>query len=320
MVESVRVQAPAKVNLALLVGGVDQSGYHELGTVFQAVSIFDRIEVKDAPAGVFELAISGPGQDELPTDDRNLAIRAARTLAGHCKVTDRGVAIRIHKQIPIAAGMAGGSADAAGTLVACSQLWGLELEHDELVRLGAVLGADVPFCVLGGTAIGRARGDLLTPVRTTGKLHWVFATSAVGLSTPEVFRRFDQLSPARSTTLGSELLAGLETGDVSMIAGNLTNDLELAALDLRPELAEVLDRGREVGALGGLLSGSGPTCAFLVSDADAAEAVSRELRKLPQVKECFLALGPVPGARAQGWQAHQPLSSTEFVGDWPHGG
>lgn len=294
-----RVRVPGKVNLALLVGDVDDSGYHELGTVFHAVSLFDDVVAEPAQAGVIELQISGEGANELPTDDRNLAVRAATMLASEYGVR-AGVRLSIHKRIPIAGGMAGGSADAAGALLACAVAWDLDAGPDDLSRLGARLGADVPFALLGGVAIGRGRGDQLVPLLTRGKLCWVFATSHGGLSTPAVFRRCDELGPGRSTALPEGLLTALATGDVAGVAAGLTNDLSDAALDLDPSLAEVLDVGKAAGALGAVLSGSGPTCAFLVASENDGLRVADKLGALPQVRAAVRAWGPVPGAQLIG--------------------
>lgn len=297
MSEQIKVRVPAKVNLALLVGGVDADGYHELGTVFHAVSLFDDVTAEAAPPGTFELTMTGLGAEWLPTDDRNLAIRAAKLLASRYRVADAGVQLTIHKRIPIAGGMAGGSADAAGTLLACSVLWDVDVSPDELGALAAELGADVPFPLLGGVAIGTGRGDQLVPLLTRGRLHWVFATSHGGLSTPTVFRRFDELRPAGSTALPEALLSALATGDTPAIASALVNDLEVAALDLDPALAEVLSAGREAGALGAIVSGSGPTCAFLVASKADGLRVAAALEALPDVGEAHRAWGPVPGAQ-----------------------
>lgn len=284
------------MNLALLVGGVDEEGYHELGTIFQAVSLYDDLEVSTAPPGRVSLELSGIGADWLPTDETNLAVRAARLLASTYGV-EAGARMRVHKRIPVAGGMAGGSADAAGALLACAALWDVAASQDELLALGSQLGADVPFSLLGGVAIGRGRGDQLIPLLSRGKLCWVFATSHRGLSTPEVFRRFDQLRPPGEVTLPGRLLTALVAGDLPRIAHGLVNDLQEASLDLAPELAEVLERGRSAGALAGLVSGSGPTCAFLVASEHQGLVVADAVSALPQVDQTHRAWGPVPGAR-----------------------
>ena len=299
MSEAIRVRVPAKVNLALLVGGSDEAGYHELGTIFQAVSLYDNIEVASAPPGQVSIELSGLGADWLPTDEENLAVRAARLLASAYGV-EAGVRMRIHKRIPIAGGMAGGSADAAGALLACAALWDVAASKEELLALGAQLGADVPFCLLGGVAIGRGRGDQLIPLLTRGKMCWVFATSHRGLSTPEVFRRFDELRPPGEVRLPERLLTALVSGDLPEIARGLVNDLQQASLDLAPELAAVLETGRAAGALAALVSGSGPTCAFLVASEHQGLVVANALSALAQVDQTHRACGPVPGARLRG--------------------
>lgn len=296
MDSQIRVRVPAKVNLALLVGGTRQDGYHELGTIFLAVSIFDEITAELAEPGRFEVQVSGLDAETLPRDDRNLAVRAGRLLAERHHIAS-GVRLGIEKQIPVAGGMAGGSADAAGALLACARLFGLELNAAELGGLARELGADVPFALLGGAAAGLGRGDQLTPVPVAGRLHWVFATSRAGLSTPRVFARFDELCVPGATDLPGPLLSALAAGDLAGVATGLVNDLAEPALDLRPELGEVLSAGRRAGALGALISGSGPTCAFLVAGAEEGAQVAAALSQLTQVRRVCSAWGPVPGAQ-----------------------
>ena len=192
--QMVRVRVPAKVNLALFVGAADDTGYHELATVFQALSLWDELVVEPAVPGIYRVAFRGEGAAFLPTDDTNLAIRAARLLAQHCKIEDAGCHIVVRKRIPVAGGMAGGSADAAAVLVACNEMWGRPANASELRELAAQLGADVPFLLTGGTAIGTGRGDIIEPVAAAGTYHWTLALSHSGLSTPAVFREFDRLT------------------------------------------------------------------------------------------------------------------------------
>lgn len=286
------------MNLALTVGGTDADGYHELVTIFQAISLYDDIQVDPAPAGEFRLSFRGEGAAFLPTDETNLAIRAARAMASRFEVADAGIEMVIRKRIPVAGGMAGGSADAAGVLVACNELWGCGADHDELVALGRGLGADVPFCLLGGTALGTGRGDDLIPVLTRGTYHWVLALSHSGLSTPSVFRAFDTLTPAPPELLApDELTAALAEGDVAAVGRALNNDLEAAALSLQPLLAATLDIGAEAGALGSIISGSGPTCAFLAADAETATRIADALVVFSGVRAVRVAHGPVAGAQ-----------------------
>lgn len=291
------MRVPAKVNLALRVGGTDPQGFHELGTVFQAVSLGDEVHAEPAAAGEFRLAFHGEGAAFLPVDDTNLAIRAARLLADRFEVAGAGVSLTIRKRIPVAGGMAGGSADAAAVLVACNALWEVGATSDELDPLAAELGSDVPFLLRGGTAIGTGRGIELAPVMTSGTYHWTFALSHTGLSTPTVFREFDRISGPQPTRIPAPLLEGLRAGDAVAVGANLVNDLEAAAISLQPGLAHTLRLGREAGALGAIVSGSGPTCAFLAgSDAHSIE-LAEALGVFSGVRAVRRAFGPVMGAR-----------------------
>lgn len=297
MTRAVRVRVPAKVNLALRVGGTDEQGFHELGTVFQAVSLGDEVQAETTRTGDFRLAFQGEGAGFLPVDDTNLAIRAAKLLAQRFDVADAGVSLLIRKRIPVAGGMAGGSADAAAVLVACNALWGLGASRDDLQPIAAELGSDVPFLLLGGTAIGTGRGIDLTPVMTSGTYHWTFALSHGGLSTPSVFKEFDRLSEPRSTEIPEPLLEALRAGDAAAVGANLTNDLEEAALSLQPGLAHTLKLGLEAGALGAIVSGSGPTCAFLAGSDAHGHELAEALSVFSGVRAVRRAYGPVAGAQ-----------------------
>lgn len=292
----VRVRVPAKVNLALCVGDLDASGYHPLSTVFHAVSLFDEVSARSAEPGRFTLTMSGDGLADVPADDTNLAVRAARLLAQRHGTGGEGVHLHLKKQIPVAGGMAGGSADAAGALLACSVLWDLDTTPDDLHELAAELGSDVPFALLGGTAIGTGRGEQLVPMLSRGTYHWVLALSHKGLSTPKVFRRFDELAGEHDATLPSDVPQALATADHQALGRALRNDLQAAALDLRPDLAETLAAGVAAGAIGAVVSGSGPTCAFLAADEAAAMDLAAALAQAPTVAAVKRAQGPVPGA------------------------
>ncbi len=296
----VRVRVPAKINVGLAVGALAADGYHSLSTVFQAVSLYDDIAVEAAPAGVLELVMKGEGAEELPVDDTNLAIRAGLLLLESQGLSrdDYGAHISIKKGIPIAGGMAGGSADAAGTLLALSVLWDLDVSPDELQILGAQLGADVPFSLLGGTALGVGHGDQLAPVLTRGTYHWVIALAEEGLSTPAVYRRFDEMELGAPTPeLDRELLVALAAGDVTHVGALLRNDLQPAACDLRPELRVLLDAGLAAGAIGALVSGSGPTCAFLAAGESAAMDLLNKIQESGLARDYRRVFGPVAGAR-----------------------
>ncbi|MBB1482453.1 4-(cytidine 5'-diphospho)-2-C-methyl-D-erythritol kinase [Tessaracoccus sp. MC1865] len=297
MSNTVRVRVPAKVNLALRVGGTDAQGYHRLATVFQAVSLGDEVAAEEAGAGQFSLAFHGEGAAFLPVDDTNLAIRAAKLLARHVGRDDVGVSLIIRKRIPVAGGMAGGSADAAAVLVACSALWELGLSREELHALAAELGSDVPFLLLGGTAIGTGRGEQLAPLMTEGTYHWTFALSHTGLSTPAVFREFDRVSTPNATDIPHDLVEALRAGDLPAVGAALSNDLEEAAIALQPTLAHTLRLGRDAGALGAIVSGSGPTCAFLAGSEAHSHEIAEALAVFSGVRAVRRAYGPVSGAQ-----------------------
>lgn len=297
MPRPVIVRAPSKVNLHLGVGDLRADGYHELTTVFQALSLSDDVEI--APAASLSVRVVGVGADEVPTDRRNLVWQAAVRLA-HLAGRAPLVEIAIRKGIPVAGGMAGGSADAAAALVGLNELWELGLSRDELATIGAELGSDVPFALYGGTALGRGRGEDLLPVLARNTFHWVLALAKGGLSTPAVYGELDRLrdqgDPPRVAE-PQELLQALASGDARHLAPLLGNDLQAAALTLRPELRRTLRAGVGAGALAGLISGSGPTCAFLCDNEAAAVAVAAELSGAGVCRSVRTATGPVPGAR-----------------------
>ncbi len=299
---TVHVKVPGKINLALRVGTLQEDGYHDVATAYQAVSLCD--EVWATHSADFSIEVDGSVDvSRVPTDGANLAVRAARLLAartGH----DGGAALRVHKRIPVTGGMGGGSADAAGALVACDALWETALPRDELLELAAELGSDVPFALLGGTAIGTGRGDQLSPALATGSFEWVLALADFGLSTPEVYaeldrhrerHRVDIAPPLLAPAVDISVLQALRAGDPVMLAEAMTNDLQPVALQLAPELAGTLELGERSGALVGIVSGSGPTIAFLAPDTDSAIGLQVSLSAAGLT--ALRAHGPVPGAR-----------------------
>lgn len=297
---SITVRVPGKVNLFLGVGDLRDDGYHELTTVFHAVSLFDEITVRNAD--VLSLEVSGEGVEDVPTDHRNLAWRAAELLAEHVgRAPD--VAISVEKSIPVAGGMAGGSADAAAVLVAINALWELGVPRRDLHTLAAELGSDVPFALHGGTALGTGRGEQLATVLARSTFHWVLAFGKRGLSTPKVFAEIDRLraNPDRDQMPRLEepepLLAALASGDAVQLAPLLGNDLQSAAVSLDSGLRRTLRAGEDAGALAGIVSGSGPTCAFLCSSASSAIDVGVELAGAGVCRTVRAASGPVHGAR-----------------------
>lgn len=300
---SVTVRVPGKVNLYLAVGDRREDGYHELTTVFHAVSLLDEVTVRNADVLSLELVGEGSsGPEALPTDERNLAWQAAELMAEHVgRAPD--VAITIEKSIPVAGGMAGGSADAAAVLVAMNSLWELGVPRRDLHSMAAQLGSDVPFALHGGTALGTGRGGELATVLARNTFHWVLAFANGGLSTPAVFAEIDRLRESEKRTLPPPLddaepvLAALASGDPASLASLLGNDLQPAALSLDPALRRTLRAGVEAGALAGIVSGSGPTCAFLCASSTSAVNVGAELAGAGVCRTVRVASGPVQGAR-----------------------
>ncbi|MER6958380.1 MULTISPECIES: 4-(cytidine 5'-diphospho)-2-C-methyl-D-erythritol kinase [unclassified Streptomyces] len=293
---SVTVRVPAKVNVQLAVGAARADGFHDLANVFLAVGLYDEVTV--TPAAELRVTCEGPDADQVPLDVTNLAARAAIALAErHGRAAD--VHLHIAKDIPVAGGMAGGSADGAGALVACDALWGTGASQDELLEICAELGSDVPFSLVGGAALGTGRGEKLTALEVGGAFHWVFAMAERGLSTPAVFREFDRLAEGRDIPepiASHDLLDALAKGDPDALAATLSNELQPAALSLFPELADTLAAGRAAGALATLVSGSGPTTAHLARDAASAAKIAEALTVSGTCRSVRVASGPAPGA------------------------
>lgn len=300
MQNTVTARTPAKVNIDLSVGPLRGDGYHDLVTVFHAVSVYDDVTVQAAePGSGVRIAVTGDDAGNVPTDESNLAVQAVLLLSKHTGVK-ADVSIMIRKQIPVAGGMAGGSADAAGALVACDALWRTEQSKASLIELAAELGSDVPFALHGGTAIGTGRGEQLTPALARGTFHWVFASSRKGLSTPRVYAECDRLRGPEfnePAAMSAHVMSALRSGDATALGHALDNDLQPAAISLRPDLGLLLEVGDDYGALGGIVSGSGPTCAFLVRDDEHALDLSVALSSSGMCDRVLRATGPVPGAR-----------------------
>lgn len=357
---SVSARVPAKINLELLVGPRRDDGYHDLSTVFHAVSLTDEVTV--TPADDWSVSLSGPLTTGVPLDDDNVALKAARLLAERAASTHGRhgagrigpVHVHIDKEIPVAGGMAGGSGDAAATLIACDALWGTAVGRDELGACAALLGSDVNFALTGGTAIGSGRGENVTPVLAQGRYHWVLVLSDEGLQAGSVFAEYDRLReraprrPARdpvaagrgglrvvpdspespeflespesrrAPTSGAtasdadeappsalepsalepsaEMMQALRGGDTKALAAALRNDLQEPAISLRPALGDILAAGLEYGALGGVVSGSGPTVAFLVTGPEGALDLAVALMASGTATQVLRATGPAHGA------------------------
>jgi 4-diphosphocytidyl-2-C-methyl-D-erythritol kinase len=356
-VTAVTARAPAKVNLQLAVGPARANGYHDVVTVYHAVSLFDEVTVTAAARD--SVTVTGEGADSVPANGSNLAARAVTALLGAVGAGARdspGVAISITKRIPVAAGLAGGSADAAAALVACNELWRTGLSQSELCELAAGIGSDVAFGLVGGTAIGVGRGEQVTPALAAGTYHWVLAFATGGLSTAQVYAACDRIratragqgapraagaqtgtasgqdagqgiagqptgvatragaAPARPPArqrasrsaavgppaLDNRLMAALRSGNPAEVGPLLANDLQQAAISLRPELRRTLAAGMEHGALAAIVSGSGPTCAYLAKDARHAAALAVALAGAGVCRTVVHVAGPVPGASVTG--------------------
>ena len=300
--EVAHARAPGKINVSLQVGSVMEDGYHDVAIAYQAVSLYE--DVRAWHADDFSVTFTGSVEtDMIPLDATNLAIKAARLLARHAKYRG-GVRLEIEKHVPVAGGMGGGSADAAATLIACDALWGTKVSRDDMLHLARQLGADVPFALTGGTAIGTGRGDQLSPALAKGSFDWVLVPADFGLSTPAVYAELDihrakhvrDIAPApQAPEVSTEVLHALRAGNPAMLAEVMSNDLQVAALHLQPSLIDVLELGEESGALAGIVSGSGPTLAFLTADVESAADLVEALTDAGH--EAIHVTGPVHGAR-----------------------
>jgi len=323
-VTGVTARVPAKLNLQLAVGPPRADGYHDLVTVFHAVSLFDEVTVE--PAERDRVTVAGEGADRVPGGRDNLALRAVAALRAVVRdggVGPKGVHVVISKRIPVAAGLAGGSADAAAALVACNELWASRLSQQQLCEVGATVGSDVSFALLGGTAVGRGRGERLTPALAPAtQYHWVLAFADGQLSTPEVYATLDRLRAARAGDRGgpgrsgdprgpevaaaraqsadpdldAALMSALRSGDAMLVGRALSNDLQPAAVSLFPPLRKTLLAGVELGALGALVAGSGPTCVFLAANAKRALDLAVSVTGAGVCRSVVRVTGPVPGA------------------------
>ena len=293
-------RVPAKVNLQLAVGPLGDDGFHEVTTVFQAISLFDDVTVATAPENNgISIQITGQTSKGVPSDSSNLAVKAATLMIKKYDLPN-DLNIKLKKEIPVAGGMAGGSADAAGVIVGLDSLFELGLSRDEMEMVGSKIGADVPFSICGGVAIGTGRGDQITPALFKGSYNWVLALSGQGLATPSVYAECDRLREGLSIStpvVSEQLMQALRAGDAKALGKSLSNDLQPAACSLRPALRLVLDVGIDYGALGGIVSGSGPTVVFLVKDDDHAMDLTVALSSSGVISSVVRATGAVAGAR-----------------------
>jgi 4-diphosphocytidyl-2-C-methyl-D-erythritol kinase len=293
-------RVPAKVNLQLAVGPLGDDGFHEVTTVFQAISLFDDVTVETAAENNgISIQVTGQTSTGVPSDSSNLAVKAATLMIKNYDLPS-DINIKLKKEIPVAGGMAGGSADAAGVIVGLDSLFELGLSRDEMEMVGSKIGADVPFSICGGVAIGTGRGDQITPALFKGSYNWVLALSGQGLATPSVYAECDRLREGLSIStpvVSEQLMQALRAGDAKALGKSLSNDLQPAACSLRPALRLVLDVGLDYGALGGIVSGSGPTVAFLVKDDEHAMDLTVALSSSGVISSVVRASGAVAGAR-----------------------
>lgn len=292
----VTVRAPGKVNVHLNVGPRRTDDYHDIATIFQAVAIYDEVTVE--PADCLEVVVTGPEAELLPHHESNLAARAALIVAARA-ACEPNVRICVRKILPVAGGMAGGSANGAAALVACNAHWNVGLRTAELLDLAARLGSDVPFMLTGGTAIGQGRGERLTPVASQVPLHWVFAFPFHGLSTADVYARYDRITqpgPAVGVRVPADLRRAVEHGAVKQITRLMHNDLTESALQLQPHLRLVLRAGLDLGACGAILCGTGASCAFLADDRASGMRLAAALQASGVCRQAHYASGPVAGA------------------------
>ena len=299
MLDAGTVRVPAKVNLQLAVGARRRDGYHNIATVFHAVSLYDDVTATAGENGQIRVTVEGAQAAQVPGGEDNLAVRAARLLAQRAGVPP-AVDLHLHKTIPVSGGMAGGSADAAGALLACDALWGTGLTRGDLLELAAELGSDVPFGFVGGTAIGLGRGERLMPALARGHFDWVLAMADGPLSTPRVYAECDRLRAGRvlpEPRVSDDLMTALRAGNPEALGRALRNDLQPAACSLKPSLRMTLEVGEDYGALGGIVSGSGPTVAFLVRDHEHGLDLAVALTASGVCQVVKRAYGPVHGAR-----------------------
>lgn len=270
----IKIFAYAKINLTLSVLGKRTDGYHDVEMVMQSIELHDIIQIRSLVEGV-SLTVAGA---DLPAGEENLVMRAVKLLDRELGVK-RGVHIHLAKRIPVAAGLGGGSADAAATLVALNMIWRLGLTLPEMMELGVALGSDVPFCLLGGTAIARGRGELLTPVQSGPQMGLVLVKPPFSVSTAQTYNSFTGRQNNRSPDCNAMVVA-LSQGNLAAVAFNLVNDLEEVTAARHPEISQIKNRLLAAGASGVLMTGSGPTVFGLAPDLASARLVAARYRRV----------------------------------------
>ena len=272
--EEIKMRARAKINIALDVIGSRKDGYHDVSMIMQQVDLYDEVIVKKSDKGISLKTDC----EYIPNDEGNIAHKAAKLLKNHCGIRD-GVDIQIDKKIPVAAGLAGGSTDAAAVLIAMNRLWKLGLNKEDLMKLSLPLGADVPFCVLGGAALAEGIGEVLTPISGFENTWVVLSKPNICVSTAEVYKNLDLVNIIKHPEI-NVILDAMKKNDILTVSQNLCNVLESVTEKMHPIIKDVKRKMYEYHALGSLMSGSGPTVFGLFKDYHKAKNAYENLSKV----------------------------------------
>lgn len=302
---SVTGRAPGKINVSFECGDPREDGFHPVATLYLAVGLDEQVTALyradgEITAELDDASTIAVDRETFPVGVDNLAVKAALALREATGVR-AGADLRILKRVPVAGGMGGGSADAAAALVACNALWGTHLTRQDLASIAARLGSDVPFALYGGAAVGLGRGEDLAPVPLRSESHWVLIPASYGLSTPKVYGELDRqreragLSFPAPKEVSPEVLHALLEGDPHKLAASVHNDLTPASIALAPELAHVIERAEDAGALKAIVSGSGPTLACIARSSAHAERISMQVRDELDVQTIVVS-APAAGA------------------------
>ncbi len=281
--DRINAVARAKINTALDVVGKRPDGYHDLRMIMQTVNLCDSIVIKKSSEKGIKLTSN---LSWLPCDERNLVYRAAYEIIKHCGIRS-GVDIELKKRIPAAAGLAGGSADCAATLVGMRSLFGVTLPNDELMKIGEKLGADVPFCIMRGTALAEGKGEILTPLSPFPNTFVLLAKPPINVSTPAVFKEFSADAVKERPDI-EKMIKYIEQGDLDGICNTMCNVLETVTIKNYPIIADVKRTMLEMGARGSMMSGSGPTVFGFYDTYEQGLAALKKIRSEYRIKEVHL--------------------------------
>lgn len=283
MKDYLELKALAKINLGLDVLGRRENGYHDVRMVMQTIYLYDNVTLKKTKAPGVHLTTN---LYYLPTDDRNVAYKAAKMLMDEFKI-EGGIKITLDKRIPVAAGMAGGSSDAAAVLVGMNRLFELGLSEQELLERGVKLGADVPYCIMRGTVLAEGIGEILTTLPPMPKCFILVAKPNISVSTKTVYERLDAHEIEDHPDIEG-VLAGLKAGDLKKIAGAMGNVLERVTVKDYPIIEEIKNIMKEEGALGAMMSGSGPTVFGIFDDKAVAKRTQQKIKRLEPAKQVYV--------------------------------